>query len=137
MAQSHVISALIEKHSELQGEIRYYQSLLQELKTNLDTITKSIRVFDPSFDTRQIKIKLHRKNYFGHGKLMRNVIEIVKNNSKVTPQQVVDKIKEQYDAIDINYIKTTVYGVMYKLVDRGIFKLEAIDGVKLYSINND
>lgn len=52
MAQSHVISALIEKHSELQGEIRYYQDLLQELKTNLDTITKSIRVFDPSFDTK-------------------------------------------------------------------------------------
>ena len=137
MAQSHVISALIEKHSELQGEIRYYQDLLQELKINLDAITKSIRVFDPSFDTRQIKIKLHRKNYFGLGKLMRNVIQKVKDSGKVTRQQVVDKIKEQHDAIDINYIKTTVYGVMYKLVDRGIFKLEAIDGVKLYSINND
>jgi hypothetical protein len=137
MTQTHIISALIEKHSELQGEIRYYQDLLQELRTNLDTITKSIRVFDPSFDTRQIKIKLHRKNYFGHGKLMKNVIQTVKDSGKVTPQQVVDKIKEQHDAIDINYIKTTVYGVMYKLVDRGIFKLEAIDGVKLYSINND
>lgn len=68
MAETHVISALVLKRSELLGEIKHYESLVKEHKENLSTIDKTIHLFDSSYDLRTIKSKKVMKDrYFKNG----------------------------------------------------------------------
>jgi len=46
MAESHVISALIKKRSELSGEIEHYEKIIKEYRNNLASIDKTIHIFD-------------------------------------------------------------------------------------------
>ena len=46
MAESHVISALIKKRSELSGEIEHYEKIIKECKENLTSLDKTIHIFD-------------------------------------------------------------------------------------------
>lgn len=79
MAESHVISALVSKHSELQGNIKYHQEIVLKLKSELETIDKAIAIFDPSYKTTFIRAKrISNSSYFPHGELNRRIIECVK-----------------------------------------------------------
>ena len=62
MAESHVISALIKKRSELSGEIEHYEKLIKEYRENLTSIDKTIHIFDDSYDLRTIKCQVQSKN---------------------------------------------------------------------------
>lgn len=71
MAETHVISALVSKRSELLGEIKHYESLVKEHKENLSTIDKTIHLFDSSYDLRTIKSKrVIRDRYFKNGEVV-------------------------------------------------------------------
>lgn len=43
MAETHVISALVKKRSEVSGEIKHYENLLKKAKTDLQSIDQTIR----------------------------------------------------------------------------------------------
>ena len=58
MAESHVISGLVTKHSELAGLIQQKQQEIAQLKTDLDKIGSAIKVIEPDFNLRAIKSKL-------------------------------------------------------------------------------
>jgi len=49
MAESHVISALIKKRSELSGEIEHYEKIIKECRENLTSIDKTIHIFDETY----------------------------------------------------------------------------------------
>ncbi|MFA6193001.1 MAG: hypothetical protein WC665_11710 [Sulfurimonas sp.] len=48
--QTHIISALVSKRSEILGELEYHEALLREYKENLVSIDKTIHIFDTSYD---------------------------------------------------------------------------------------
>ena len=52
MAESHVISALIKKRSELSGEIEYYEKIIKEHREDLVSLDKTIHLFDEDYDNR-------------------------------------------------------------------------------------
>ena len=58
MAESHVISGLVTKHSELAGQIQVHQQRMIELKADLDKIASAIKVIEPEFNLRAIKSKV-------------------------------------------------------------------------------
>ena len=136
MAESHVISALVSKHSELQGNIKYYQDIVLKLKSELETIDKAIAIFDPSYKTTFIRAKrISNSSYFPHGELNRRIIECV----KIKPSSVneiaeyVFKDEEVDDALIAKY-RQNISSLISKLIKRGTVSSFTDNGVKFYKI---
>ena len=97
MAESHVISALIKKRSELSGEIEYYEKLLKELRENLASIDKTIHIFDDNYDLRTIKNKkVIKKGYFTNGEATKLILDILRTSNKpIKTSDLVDILAEK------------------------------------------
>ena len=79
MAETHVISALVSKRSELLGEIEHYEALVKEYRLNLSTIDKTIHIFDDNYDLRTVKSKkIHRNRYFETGEAKVLILDILR-----------------------------------------------------------
>lgn len=57
MAESHVMSALVKKRSEILGEIQHCEALIKEYKENLSSLDATIHIFDSNYDLQSIKSK--------------------------------------------------------------------------------
>jgi hypothetical protein len=136
MAQSHVISALVSKHSELQGNIKYYQDIVLKLKSELETIDKAITIFDPSYKTTFIRAKrANNTSYFPHGELNRRIIECLKIKPSTVNEiaEYVFKDEEVDDALIAKY-RQNISSLISKLIKRGTVSLFIDSGVKFYKI---
>ena len=133
MAESHVISALVSNHSELQGNIKYNQEIVLKLKSELETIDKAIAIFDPSYKTTFIQAKrVTNAPYFARGELTKKIIEFLK-----TKQGSIDEVADFVfgeDELSKYKHKQSVYALMNRLVRRGILYSFADNGVKFYKI---
>jgi len=82
MAESHVISALIKKRSELSGEIEHYEKLLKECREKLTSIDRTIHIFDENYDLRTIKSKkVIKKGYFSNGEATKLILDTLRTSS--------------------------------------------------------
>ncbi|WP_462191399.1 hypothetical protein [Campylobacter concisus] len=136
MAESHVISALVSKHSELQGNIKYYQDIISKLKSELETIDRAIAIFDPSYKTTFIRAKrISNASYFPHGELNRRIIECLKIKPSTVNEiaEYVFKDKEVDDALIAKY-RQNISSLISKLIKRGTASLFTDNGVKFYKI---
>jgi hypothetical protein len=61
MADPHVISALREKRAELSGELIAAEKRIVELRADIDSLDRTIRVFDPTSEPHTIRPILRRK----------------------------------------------------------------------------
>ena len=130
MAESHVISALAAKHSELQGKIKSYQEAVKEARDEILTISKSIKIFDPNYDLRKIAPKKTRERYFKHKELTRLVIEHIKNNDNANINELAEyviRVKALPQKLH-KLIYDGIYTVLERLVRQGVIK---------YRITND
>ena len=57
MAESHVISGLAAKRSEVAGYILKYEQQIAELRCDLAHLDATIKLFDPEFNLRGIRAK--------------------------------------------------------------------------------
>ena len=96
MAQSHVMSALIDKRSELMGLIDVKRKELEQLNQGLVSIDGTIKLFDPDFNLLSVKIKRHYAvdDVFERGELSRQALELLRGQS-LTIDQLMTSIKSQ------------------------------------------
>ena len=136
MAETHVISALVSKHSELQGSIKYHKEIVLKLKSELETIDKAIAIFDPSYKTTFIRAKrISNASYFPHGELNRRIIECLKIKSS-TVNEIAEYVfkGEEVDGAIIAKYKQNISSLISKLIKRGTVSLFIDSGVKFYKI---
>ncbi|QPH96536.1 hypothetical protein [Campylobacter concisus] len=136
MTESHVISALVSKHSELQGNIKYYQDIISKLKSELETIDRAITIFDPSYKTTFIRAKrISNASYFPHGELNRRIIECLKIKPSTVNEiaEYVFKDEEVDDTLIAKY-RQNISSLISKLIKRGTVSLFTDNGVKFYKI---
>lgn len=138
MAESHVISALVSRHSELKGNIKYHQYIISKLKSELETEDKTIAIFDPSYKTMFIRAKrANNTSYFPHGELNRRVIEYLKIKSS-TANEIAEYVfkDEEVDDVFIAKYKQNISSLISKLIKRGTVSYSTDNGVKFYKITS-
>ena len=81
MAESHVVSGLVAKRSELAGQLEHYRRELHRLADELSHVDATIRLFDPTYDLGGIRARKrgHRNQWFGPGECQRLVLEVLRD----------------------------------------------------------
>ena len=104
MAESHVVSGLVAKRSELSGLLAQHQEVIRQLATSICNIDGAIKLFDSDYDLRTIKSKAPRQaNYwFEPGVMPRMILDELRiADGQLTTRQIAEnmlmKVEKQAD----------------------------------------
>nr|VGM37050.1 Uncharacterised protein [Klebsiella pneumoniae] len=80
MAESHVVSGLVAKRSEVSGLISHYQHEIARLQGDMQHLDATIKLFDPDYDLRTIRAKQIRQSsrLFANGECHRLMLEALR-----------------------------------------------------------
>ncbi len=128
MAESHVISALTQKRSELLGVIDHHKKEIKRVFDELTHINASIKIFNPDFNLREIKAKQFRQpcKFFRRGERAILVLDILRESDKpLTSEEVTSKIKAQKGIVED--ISKTVYNSLKSHFKNGVIEKVNVD----------
>ena len=138
MAQSHVMSALVSKRGELAGQIEYHQSEIKQIKADLDSIDKAIKVFDSDYDLRKIKSrKTNGKNNFfeareGNTLLMdvfREVARPISTGDLLN--EVVSRKAFDTEVINVKALRASLFVILKRLQKSNVIEEVNRDGLEI------
>lgn len=77
MAETHVVSGLVEKRSELAGLVAHHQQQITRLSSDLQHLDATLKLFAPEMDLRTLRTKEYRQrnSYFKPGECQRFVLD--------------------------------------------------------------
>jgi hypothetical protein len=67
MAESHIVSGLVAKHSELAGLIKFHRSEMERVAVDLKHLDATLKLFAPEMDLRSLGTRRVRKASIGGG----------------------------------------------------------------------
>lgn len=118
MAESHIISGLIKKRSEIAGQVKYYEKLITNLKSQLLHIDNTIHIFDNSYNLGSIKSKKYTRNrYFAKGESLKLILDTLRNSNTPLKTDEITKIIANKKGLElsnkdfINFQRTIVNGL--------------------------
>lgn len=137
MAQTHVISALVTKRAELDGQIASRLAEIDNLKQAMTHIDRTIKVFSPEFDLRTIKATRtnSRNPLFAHGEIQRMVLNHMRcADGVVISREIADsiiKIKGVEVTVELlSQTQKNVLTVLRRLEHKGVVAVvESPDGL--------
>ncbi len=80
MAESHIVSGLVAKRSELTGQLVAFKRQMATLEANISHLDAIIKLFSPEFDLRTVKAKQPRKrnHCLAHGEGQRLILDALR-----------------------------------------------------------
>ena len=130
MAESHVISGLVAKRSELSGLILHHQETVRQLSIAIGNIDGAIKLFDPDYDLRTIKSKaLKLENpWFEHGETGRMILDVLRlSASPLSTRQIGEAMIAakcvNVDGKEMNLIMKVVLGAAQRLAKKGVIAM--------------
>jgi len=137
MAESHVISGLVSKHSELAGEIDYHQNRVKQIRADVEAVATAIKVFDPDYDLRTIKAKpVRAKNqFFKHGESNRLLLDVIREaEGDISTPEIVEEVARvkgiDLPSIDRKAFTATLFTVLKRLQGKKVIEeVGRVDGV--------
>ena len=97
MGQTHIVSGLVTKRAEIDGQIISRLAEIKDLKQILHHLDRTIKVFSPEFDLRTIRAtRTNTRNaLFAHGETQRLVLGVMREYGDcMTSRQIADAIIE-------------------------------------------
>lgn len=84
MAESHVVSALTDKRSELLGLIKLHQEQIQKISISIDQLDAILLLFDVNYDFKKAKSKGIRviNPWFKQGEVPRLLLEMLRGSTE-------------------------------------------------------
>jgi hypothetical protein len=81
MAETHVISALTSKRSELAGVVAFHSKEIARIAEEVKALDATIKLFEPEYRINSIKPKRYqRKNqFFKHGEAHKLILDILRD----------------------------------------------------------
>ena len=95
MGQTHIVSGLVTKRAEIDGQIIARLAEIKDLKQVLHHLDRTIKVFSPEFDLRTIRAtRTNTRNaLFQHGEAQRLVLGVMREYGEaMTSRQITDAI---------------------------------------------
>jgi hypothetical protein len=113
MADPHVISALREKRAELSGELIAAEKRIVELRADIDSLDRTIRVFDPTAEPHTIRPILRRKKptLIPRGQCSRAILDMLRlAEVPITAREIAAQLAARYqmDASNIDAMNALV-----------------------------
>lgn len=131
MAESHVVSGLVAKRSELSGLLAQHQQAIQQLSTSISNLDGTIKLFDPDYDLRTIKTKAIRQpnTWFPRGDVGRLLLDVLrKSETPLSTRQIGDALVATQgiavtEAHELHDIMKLVLAAAKRLERKGIVKM--------------
>ena len=129
MAESHVVSGLVAKRSELAGLIDHHQKEIDRLAGDLSHVDAAIKIFDPAYDLRTVPIRLLRKRnqLFKIGESARRILDALRESgTPMTCRAMTESIamKKAWDLkqIDVEMVMKNLNGVLRRMEKAGTIR---------------
>lgn len=132
MAESHVISALAAKRSELAGQINFHKAEIAKLTQEIKMLSDTIKLFDPEYNVQTIKTKHLRKNnaFFSRNEAGRIILDFLRLSDKpVSTNEIARSVMDSkgIDPKQRQQLQATILNTLHKLKKKGLIKIESID----------
>lgn len=123
MSNSHVLSALLNKRSELIGLVDYHRKEVKKLVNTLTHIDKTIKIFDPEINLSHLKGKVYRNynKHFKNGELSRLILTTLRESQKpLTINEITESLIFQTGINDISLM--SIRNCLNRYAKKGITK---------------
>lgn len=136
MAETHVVSGLAAKRSELTGLILDYQKKIDQMRVAVGHLDASIKLFSPDYDLRTVRAKLprERNSYFKPGECQRLVLEAFReaDGAALSSRQIGEALVQCKGLASstemIEQMQKNAIAVVKRLEDAGTVVLAGKDG---------
>lgn len=127
MSESHVVSGLVAKRSDLAGQIDAHKSELVRLQSAVAHLDYTIKLFAPEYDLRTIKGKRTntRNQYFLSSEAPRIALDVMREtNQAMSSRELVEAILDrkgiEATATVIAQVQRNIIGILRRLEKRGV-----------------
>jgi hypothetical protein len=99
MADPHVISALRAKRGELSGELIAAEKRILQLRDDISSLDRTIRVFDPTAEPHTIRPILRRKKptLIPRGQCSRAILDMLRQaDDPMTAREIATQLAARY-----------------------------------------
>ena len=137
MGQTHIISGLVTKRAEIDGQIIARLAEIKDLKQVLHHLDRTIKVFSPEFDLRTIRAtRTNTRNaLFAHGEAQRLVLGVMREcGEAMTSRQITNSIIErkgfEASSSTITQVQNNILNVLRRLERKEVVVLsDSNDGI--------
>jgi len=99
MAETHIVSGLVAKHTELVGIIQFHQTEIERVAATLKHVDATLKLFSPELDLRTLGARRYRKSSVGG---------FTRFKSKESHTLVLDQLREATEPLTATMICTTI-----------------------------
>jgi hypothetical protein len=126
MSESHVVSGLVSKRSELAGLIQHYQAEISRISGDLDHLDATIKLFAPEYDLRGIRPRAKRQPnpWFEHGEANRLILDIMRGvgialTSRAIAEAMITRKGLAATEVDMEAVQKLAVGALRRLEKSG------------------